>query len=74
MSDHSFTAVMHALPAIIARWAAICRQNRRAGGRGKDNAAAGSAYFRGYSPIPGPSKMREGEFGKCHHHVFRHSP
>ena len=43
VSDHSFTAEMHALPAISARWAAIGRQNRRAGGRGKDNAAARNA-------------------------------
>ena len=54
VSDHNFTAEMHAVPAISARWAAIGRQNRRVSGRGKDNAAAGSAYFRGYSPIPGP--------------------
>ena len=73
MSDHNFTAEMHALPAIIARWAAIGRQNRRVSGYATDNAAARSAYFRGYSSIPGPSKMREGEFGKCHHRVFRHS-
>ena len=73
MSARGFTAEMPALPAIIARWAAIGRQHRRVSGRGKDNAAARSAYFRGYSPIPGPSKMREGEFGKCHHRVFRRS-
>ena len=40
VSDCDFTAVMRAVPVISARWAAICRQNRRVSGRGKDNAAA----------------------------------
>ena len=40
VSDRDFTAVMRAVPAISARWAAICRQNRCVSGREKDNAAA----------------------------------
>ena len=43
VSDRDRIAVMPAVPASIARWAAIGRQNRRVSGRGKDNAAAGSA-------------------------------
>ena len=42
-SDRGCIAEMRAVPAINARWAAIGRRNRRACGRGKDNAAAGSA-------------------------------
>ena len=39
-SDHGFAARMRAVPASSARWAAICRQNRRVSGYAKGNAAA----------------------------------
>ena len=49
VSDRGFVAEMHVLPAISARWAVICCQNRRACGRGAvvpaDNATRNMAGF-----------------------------
>ena len=47
-------AIMRAVPAASARWAAIGRQNRRACGRGKDVSAAilgDRRGFAGFSPL-----------------------
>ena len=68
MSDLGFTAVMPAVPASRARWAAIrppesARQRPRKGQCRREERLISRIF----------PKMREGEFGKCYHRVFCHS-